>query len=113
MIEEFHCAVDTSHGGIPFPLKLNTNGPEAPERGSFGVLRCQERVVLFRGAIVTCRRPSPRPKPWAPGDAKNGGSSAAWQARTGPPVAENAAISSPKSKPEMNGGLREGSAAKP
>jgi hypothetical protein len=27
MIKEFHCAVDTSHGEFPFPLKFHTNGP--------------------------------------------------------------------------------------
>src|SRR6185295_5484870 len=27
MIEEFHCAVDTSHRGNSFPVEVNTNGP--------------------------------------------------------------------------------------
>src|SRR5581483_6076387 len=30
MIEEFHGAVHTSHGGIPFPLKLTQTGHRAP-----------------------------------------------------------------------------------
>jgi hypothetical protein len=73
MIEEFHSAVDTSHLGMSFPVEVKHKRATGPPKGeSFGVLRCQERVVLFKGAIVTCRRPSPRPKPWAPGALKMG-----------------------------------------
>jgi hypothetical protein len=48
MIEEFHCAVDTSHRGNSFPVAVSHKRAIGPPKGqSFGVLRCQERVVLF------------------------------------------------------------------
>src|SRR5262245_51553993 len=33
MIEEFHCAVDTSHGEFPFPLKFKHERARGPRKG--------------------------------------------------------------------------------
>jgi ABC-type multidrug transport system fused ATPase/permease subunit len=62
MIEEFHCAVNTSHREFPFPLKFHAIGPGAPK----GVLRRLEisgKVVVLLGrdshfAVVQVRAQS-------------------------------------------------------
>jgi len=46
MIEEFHCAIDTRHGGKSFPVKLNINGPQVP-RGDLRRLEMSGKVVLL------------------------------------------------------------------